>query len=66
METIQKTCLALTIIGALNWGLIGALDFNLVSAIFGSGTLLERTIYILVGLAGIINIGILFNHIEDH
>ena len=66
METIQKTCLALTIIGALNWGLIGTLDFNLVSAIFGSGTLLERTIYILVGLAGIINIGILFNHIEDH
>ncbi|MBR3208969.1 MAG: DUF378 domain-containing protein [Bacilli bacterium] len=66
METIQKTCLALTIIGALNWGLIGAIDFNLVSAIFGSGTLLERTIYILVGLAGIINIGILFNHIEDH
>ena len=66
METLQKTCLVLTIVGALNWGLIGLLDFNLVSTIFGSGTMLERLIYILVGIAGIINIGILFNHIEDH
>ena len=66
METLQKTCLVLTIVGALNWGLIGLLDFNLVSTIFGNGTMLERLIYILVGIAGIINIGILFNHIEDH
>ncbi len=66
MEILQKTCLVLTIIGALNWGLIGLFDFNLVSMIFGSGTILEKIIYILVGIAGIINIGILFNHIEDH
>lgn len=66
METLQKTCLVLTIVGALNWGLIGLLDFNLVSTIFGSGTMLEKLVYILVGIAGIINIGILFNHIEDH
>ena len=65
METIQKICLALTIIGALNWGLIGLLDFNLVATIFGSGSLLEKIIYILVGIAGIVNIGILFNHIEN-
>ena len=65
METLQKICLVLTIVGALNWGLIGILDFNLVSTIFGSGTMLEKLIYILVGLAGIINIGILFNHIEN-
>ena len=37
METIQKTCLVITIIGAINWGLIGLLDFNLVDAIFGTG-----------------------------
>ena len=66
METLQKSCLVLTIVGALNWGLIGLLDFNLVSTIFGSGTMLEKLVYILVGIAGIINIGILFNHIEDH
>ena len=66
METLQKTCLVLTIVGALNWGLIGLLDFNLVSTIFGSGTMLEKLIYILVGITGIINIVILFNHIEDY
>ena len=66
METLQKTCLVLTIIGAINWGLIGLLDFNLVSTIFGNGTMLEKLIYILVGISGIINIGILFNHIEEH
>lgn len=66
MEILQKTCLVLTIIGALNWGLIGLFDFNLVSTLFGTGTMFEKLIYILVGIAGIINIGILFNHIEDH
>lgn len=65
METLQKACLVLTIVGAINWGLIGIFDFNLVSTIFGSGSILERLVYILVGLAGIVNIGILFNHIEN-
>ena len=66
METLQKVCLVLTIIGAINWGLIGLLDFNLVATIFGSGSMFEKIIYILVGIAGIINIGILFNRIEEH
>ena len=35
METLQKTALVLTIIGALNWGMIGLFNFNLVEAIFG-------------------------------
>ena len=64
METLQKTCLIVTIIGAINWGLIGLLDFNLVASIFGDGSLLSRIIYSLVGLTGLINIGLLFNHIE--
>lgn len=45
--------IVLLIIGGLNWGLIGLFDFNLVSAIFGEGTVLSRIIYILVGLAAI-------------
>ncbi len=65
METLQKACLVLTIVGAINWGLIGLLDFNLVSTLFGDGSMLEKLIYILVGIAGIVNIGILFNHIEN-
>lgn len=64
METLQKVCLVLTIIGAVVWGLIGIFDFNLVSYIFGEGSMLSRIIYTLVGIAGLINIGILFNHIE--
>lgn len=35
MSTLQKICLCITIIGGINWGLIGLLDFNLVAAIFG-------------------------------
>ena len=64
METLQKILLVVTIIGAINWGLIGVLDFNLVDTIFGPGSLFSRIIYSLVGISGLINIGILFNHIE--
>lgn len=65
METVQKIALVITIIGAINWGLIGILDFNLVASLFGEASLLSRIVYGLVGLCGLINIGILFNHIEN-
>ncbi len=65
METLQKTALVITIIGAINWGLIGIFDFNLVDTLFGVGSMLSRIVYVLVGICGIINIGILFNHIEE-
>ena len=65
METLQKTCLVITIIGAINWLLVGVLDFDLVAFLFGSMSLLTRIVYTLVGIAGLINIGILFNHIEE-
>lgn len=64
METLQKICLVITIIGAINWGLIGLFDFNLVDMLFGVGSLLSRIVYSLVGITGLINIGILFNHID--
>ena len=66
MEILQKICLVLTIIGAINWGLIGLFDFNLISFLFGEMSMLSRTIYSLVGIAGLINIGLLFVHLEDH
>lgn len=65
METLQKVCLVLTIIGAVNWGLIGLLDFNLVEALFGEMTALTRLIYSLVGITGLINVGLLFMHSEN-
>lgn len=65
MRTLQKICLLLTIIGAIVWGLIGIFDFNLVAAIFGDGSTLSRVIYTLVGIAGLINIYLLFDDIRD-
>ncbi len=64
METLQKCALVLTIIGALNWGLVGLFNFDLVAYLLGENTMFSRTVYVLVALAGILNIGILFNHIS--
>lgn len=63
METIQKMALTLTIIGALNWGLIGFFDFNLVEALFTATSPITKIVYALVGICGIINLGILFSRI---
>lgn len=65
MATLQKVALTFTIIGALNWGLVGLFDFNLVSSLFGDENVITRIIYVLVGLAGIINVGLLFEDFED-
>ncbi len=48
-----KICFWLMVIGGLNWGLVGLMDFNLVAAIFGSISYLARIIYIVVALASI-------------
>ena len=58
MNTLYKSCLILSIVGALNWGLIGLFNFNLVEYLFGDGALLTRIIYVLVMLAGLITIGL--------
>ena len=63
METMQKIALVPTIIGAINWGLIGAFNFNLVTAIFQQ-SMLANIVYILVGICGLVNIGILFMHLQ--
>ena len=53
LDALDWTAITLTIIGALNWGLIGLFRFNLVGAIFGEYTLVSRIIYSLVGLSGL-------------
>ena len=65
METLQKFCLIFTIIGAIVWGLVGFFDFNLVTWIFGD-SIISRIIYIIVGICGLINICLLFKHIEKN
>lgn len=52
-RVIDCIALTITIIGAINWGLIGFFDFNLVSFIFGSMTWLTRIIYAIVGICGL-------------
>ena len=60
MYTIQKIALVFTVIGAINWGLIGIFNFNLVSALFGIDSFLTNLVYIIVGISGLINAMLLF------
>jgi uncharacterized membrane protein YuzA (DUF378 family) len=53
MANIYTLSKLLAIIGALNWGLVGLLNFNLVTAIFGKRSIISRLVYTLVGLAGV-------------
>ena len=53
MKVIDYVLLTLVIIGAINWGLIGFLDFDLVRVIFGDMSLLSRIIYAAVGIGGL-------------
>ena len=53
MELIKKISFVLTIIGGLNWGLIGLLGIDFVSMLFGPMTILARLVYVLVGLSSL-------------
>lgn len=64
MESIQKIALVFTIIGGILWGIIGLFNVNPLSTIFTDMEIIPRIIYIIVGICSIINIGLLFNHIE--
>ena len=64
MTTLQKICLVITIIGGLNWGLVGLLDFNIIDAIFTAGSIISRIIYSIVRITSIINIGILLMDLD--
>ena len=66
MRTLQRIALALTIIGAINWGLIGFFSFDLVATIFGGqDAFLSRVIYSLVGLSGLVCLTLLFKPWEE-
>ncbi len=53
MKWLDVTALVLTIIGTINWGLIGILQFDLVAWLFGDMSLLSRIVYTLVGICGL-------------
>ena len=53
LSALSWAAIALVVIGALNWGLVGLFNFNLVAAIFGSGSALSRFVYVVVAIAGL-------------
>ncbi|QWU47448.1 DUF378 domain-containing protein [Bacillus sp. NP247] len=66
MSTLQRIALVFTVIGAVNWGLIGFFQFDLVAAIFGGqNSALARIIYGIVGISGLINLSLLFKPSEN-
>ena len=53
MGTIDWIALILVIVGGLNWGLVGAVNFDLVKFLFGSWSIIVKVVYILVGLSAL-------------
>jgi uncharacterized membrane protein YuzA (DUF378 family) len=54
MKILSTIALVLVIIGALNWGLVGVFNFDLVAAILGDMSTLSRVVYSLVGLSAVL------------
>ena len=54
MASLHWVALLLVVIGAVNWGLVGLFQLDLVAALFGADSPLTRVVYILVGLAGVV------------
>lgn len=53
MTVLNKVTLLLLIVGGLNWGLVGLLNFDLVATLFGEMSLVSRIVYSLVGLSAV-------------
>ena len=64
MGTLLKVTLVLNIIGAINWGLVGLFDFNLVEYLFEAKSLLTRIIYVIIMASGIMNIALLTRNFD--
>ncbi|MEH6665307.1 MAG: DUF378 domain-containing protein [Brevundimonas sp.] len=53
MKALNLVTLILVIVGGVNWGLVGAFQFDLVAALFGEQSALSRLVYVLVGLSAL-------------
>lgn len=60
MMILQKIALVFTIIGAIVWGIYGLFDVNIVAKLFANENILEKAVYVVVGICGLINIGLFF------
>lgn len=66
MRALDVTALVLVIIGAINWGLIGFFQFDLVAVLFGTMSTFSRIVYALVGIAGLYAFSFLGRDREKH
>ncbi|HEX5564025.1 MAG TPA: DUF378 domain-containing protein [Sporosarcina sp.] len=63
---VQKLALAITIIGALNWGVVGLFSFDVVAQFAdGHAQPFARFFYIVVGISGLISLGLLFDTVRE-
>ena len=54
---VHKVAWLLLVVGGLNWGLVGLFDFNLVMWLFGKWAFVEKAVYVLVGVSGLLMLG---------
>ena len=66
MNTLYKVSLTLIIIGAINWGMVGLFDVNIVSLLFGVDSILANIVYAIIGICGLISTGILLKPLDEH
>lgn len=60
MSIIQKIALAITIIGGINWALVGIFDFNLVTWMLQPESVATMVVYIVIGVCALFNVALLF------
>jgi hypothetical protein len=53
MKTFELVAMILLLIGGINWGLVGAFNYNLVTTLLGDGTTMSRAVYAIVGLCAL-------------
>ncbi len=64
MNALFKTCLVISIIGCINWGLVGMFNFNLVAYLLGDDSLFTKLVYVLVFISGLVDIAILTKDLD--
>lgn len=65
MKIIDVIAIILIVIGAINWGLIGFFNFNLVDTLFGTMSVISRIIYALVGISGLWGIRLIAKQLQE-
>lgn len=65
MKVIKIIAFVLTVIGALNWGLVGILKFDLVAVIFGEMSLISRIVYSTIGISGVLTLLTVYSNLID-